>query len=153
MGTRGAQSALVPGRLVLLSNGATGLPQLALVLSSPTSTSQRYADAARPSVKAHWWMFITRSAWHTPVCHCSFGNYAAMHRPDLLGNENAEHVDAFGHCRGGAAAAAAGVFQALALHRPHPQDVPAASAAAGEPPLLGSLHGQVHTTMVCNVAL
>jgi hypothetical protein len=33
--------------------------------------------------------------------------------------------------RRGVASAAAGAFRALALHRPHPQDVHAAGAAAG----------------------
>lgn len=37
MGTRGAQAALAPGRVVLLVDAATGLPQLAALLSSPTA--------------------------------------------------------------------------------------------------------------------
>ena len=41
MGTRGAQTALVPGRLLLLADHATGLPQLAVLLSSPSPASQR----------------------------------------------------------------------------------------------------------------
>lgn len=41
MGTRPAQAALVPGRLVLLADAATGLPQLGALLSSP-SAPQRY---------------------------------------------------------------------------------------------------------------
>lgn len=35
MGTRGAQAALAPGGVVLLMDAATGLPQLAALLSSP----------------------------------------------------------------------------------------------------------------------
>lgn len=45
MGTRGAQAALVPGRLVLLADAATGLPQLAALLSSPAAASQRCSVA------------------------------------------------------------------------------------------------------------
>lgn len=41
MCTRGAQAALVPGRMVLLADPATGLPQLATLLSSPTAVPAR----------------------------------------------------------------------------------------------------------------
>ncbi len=40
MASRGAQQALQPGRAVLLADRATGLPQLAALLSKPTATSR-----------------------------------------------------------------------------------------------------------------
>lgn len=39
MGSRDAQQALHPGRVVLVADRATGLPQLAALLSKPTPTS------------------------------------------------------------------------------------------------------------------
>jgi len=135
MATRQAQQALVPGRLVLVSDPVTGMSALSVVLGEPQGYTAPFRTASATgdiiSLCGAIMRFVVTATAAGVACRwCQLiGLVSSRHR--RRGRQiRFKHAHGMGHDHAGGSTHTTGrQYFVLSLHRPSPQDPPEAHAA------------------------